>query len=52
MASENDARQFAWDSFSKTGQIGYYLFYRALTFGETDGFKDEGDSTQEKRVQG
>ena len=37
MSDKNDTTSFAWDSFSKTGKIGYYLFYRALSqFGEKD----------------
>ena len=48
MEKKDGARQFAWDNFSRTGQIGYYLFYRALTFGEADVQENKGDSIKEK----
>ena len=45
MNDKNDTTSFAWDSFSKTGKIGYYLFYRALSqFGENDVLDRERNS--------
>ena len=32
---KNDAKQHAWDLFSMTGGIGYYLLYKELS-GEHD----------------
>ena len=38
MKSNDNTKEYAWNSFSKTGKIGYYLFYKALTeYGETNG---------------
>ncbi|MBQ9950146.1 MAG: hypothetical protein IJO93_05450 [Clostridia bacterium] len=48
---KHDAREFAWDSFSKTGKIGYYLFYKALSqYGDTYGKDASRCNTQEKRI--
>ena len=48
MADEKrSAGKYAWETFSKTGKIGYYLFYKALTYEEYDEREDEGNSTEE-----
>ena len=48
--TNQNAEKYAWENFSKTGQIGYYLLYRALTYGETDGHNDQGNSHTENGV--
>lgn len=52
MASDNDnIKGFAWDSFSKTGKIGYYLFYKALSeFGGKNGTDRNRDSDKKDGI--
>ena len=43
--------KMAWDSFSKTGKIGYYLFYRALQrMDENDGAGGKGNRNSEDEI--
>lgn len=42
--NENDIKNLAWNSFSKTGKIGYYLLFRAVSeYGGKIGTDNNGD---------
>ena len=51
MKNNKNVQSYAWDTFSKTGKIGYYLFYKALSeYGEHSGTDNKGHNAEKDTI--